>query len=97
MNPVSSDLGPHGHEALVSSGGRAGSPAAPAPLPPPSLPSLVSSWWHTVPAIQLNLCRLSVSSVFPKKRRSEVLGSLYLKTVCRRFLVRFWFFPHIPG
>lgn len=48
----------------------------------PSSVSLFSFPWNTVPAIQLDLLdRLSVSSIFPKKRQSEVLGSLYLKTV----------------
>jgi len=52
------------------------------PEAPTSSASLFSFWWNTVPAIQLDLLdRLSVSSVFPKKRQSEVLRSLYLKTV----------------
>ena len=49
----------------------------------------------TMPIIQLNLLSvLSLSSTFPKE--SEVLGSLYLKTVWRHFLIRFWFSPLVP-
>lgn len=77
-------LGPHGQEALFPLG------AGPA-----LLCIFVFLPWNTVPAIQLDLLdRLSVSSIFPKKRQSEVFGSLYLKTVRRCFLVRFGFPPY---
>lgn len=65
---------------------------------PTSSEPLFSFWWNTVPAIQLDLLdRLSVSSIFPKKRQSEVLASLYSKTVRRCLLVRFWFSPISQG
>lgn len=52
------------------------------PEAPTSSTSLFSFRWNTVPATQLDLLdRLSVSPIFPKKRQSEVLAGLYLKTV----------------
>lgn len=52
------------------------------PEAPTSSASLFSFRWNTVPATHLDLLdRLSVSPIFPKKRQSEVLAGLYLKTV----------------